>query len=402
MKVAILLQWDLGSGETFLGSLEEVLLDRGATVSRFTGQGPSGEDFVRHRWRKSVREADGKKITRYPYFHSHDGSTLRRLATYGTFAARSALSFRDLAEADVVLAYCSPATAVSAALLARRFSHVPYVMMVQDVWPDSIFATGFLDTGVARRVAEGAVNRFVNGAYRSSSAITTLSPGMRQLLVNRGADPRKTHVLYNWARHEKCVTPRVRKQDEPLHLMYAGNMGTGQNLTNVLEAMSRVPQESVRLTLVGGGADVPNLKRTATAMGLSNVEFHHVVREEQMPDVLAKADLHLVSLADQDIFKVTIPSKLQSLMAMGLPILGVAPGEVSDIVVTTGCGIAVPPNDPTALAAAIAAACLLLPGDLADMGANGAENYYAEMAMEIGAERLFTILASAAHGAALQ
>ncbi len=392
MKVAFLIEWYPESAAPLIEAMVRGLRDHGCEVRTFRGAEPTSE-FVGGQSRRSDAE---DTVVRYPYFHSHDSSGVRRFVTYGSFAVRSSVSFRDLSWADVVLVYCSPATAVSAAVLARRFAGVPYVMMVQDVWPDSIFATGFVQSGPARRVAQATVGGFVSAAYRRASAVTALSPGMRELLVARGADPATTHVVYNWARQEVPVAPRVRAAGEALHLMYAGNMGPGQDLGNVLEAVAMLPEGAARLSLVGGGADVARLQRLAAELGLGGrVQFVGQVPMEQMPEVLAGADLHLVSLADAEVFAITVPSKLQSLMAMGLPVLAAAPGEVARIVEAAGCGIAVAPGDPAALAAAIAAAAGLPPAELAAMGARGADAYYADMSLAAGTAKLAHILTDA-------
>lgn len=401
LKVAFLVQWHPTSPQGLIGRWITESAKHGVEIRCFTGipWDDNGSGFAAH-VRKPEDQDDelaGPGVVRYPYFHSHDSSGVRRFVTYGSFAARSSVSFRDLGWADVVLVYCSPATAVSAAMLARRFAGVPYVMMVQDVWPDSIFATGFVRSGPARRVARAAVGGFVSAAYRRAAAVTALSPGMRELLVSRGADPATAHVVYNWARQEVPVAPRVRAAGEALHLMYAGNMGPGQDLGNVLEAMARLPAGTARLTLVGGGADVARLRRLAAGLGPgAQVDFAGQVPMEAMPGVLAGADLHLVSLADTEVFGITIPSKLQSLMAMGLPVLSSAPGEVGQIVADTGCGIAAAPGDPAALAEAILGAAAMPPADLAAMGARGADAYYADMSLHIGSAKLAGILTQAA------
>lgn len=384
-----MIEWWPDTAVSFIDALVQGQRKHGHEVRVF--QGLASTD-ARPIWAVGRKEVTPDSVG-YPYFRSHDGSGVRRFATYSSFALRSSASFRDLGWADVVLAYGSPATAVSAPMLARRWLGVPYVMMVQDVWPDSIFATGFVESAMARRIAERAVGGFVTAAYRSAAAITAQTPGMRELLIARGAAPERTHVVYNWARHERVVAPRVRPPREPLHLMYAGNLGPGQDLGNVLRALALLPEGVARLSLVGDGADVPQLQRLTAELGLGgSVNFMGPIPLEDIPAMVATADLHLVSLADEEVFRITVPSKLQSLMAMGLPVLSAAPGEVGRLVGASGCGLSAPPGDPHALAAAMLEAASLDPAELAARGPRGAAYYYAHMSREASSDALARIL----------
>ena len=403
MRVAFLTQWYPQDDAGFIHGIAQALTARGAQVAVFTGSSSYATRKpadVGERVGILGRRSFGQDVPviRYPFFNTHDRSSLRRFATYGTFAASSLTAIPQLRESDVVLAYCSPATAATAAMLARRTGGPPYVLMIQDVWPDSIFATGFLEAGPSRLLAERTVNAYMNAAYSGASQVTALSPGMRELLITRGADPNRTHVIYNWTDEEAAarVQPPLRQPGEPLHLMYAGNVGPGQDLNNVVRALALIPQDSIRFTVVGGGAALEDVRREAEALGLGNVAFRDRVPLSEMPEVLSTAHLHLVSLADTELFRITLPSKTQSLLAAGLPVLAVAPGEVGQIVTGAGAGFSAAPGDPAELAVTLRAAVTSAPEDLAAMGANGKALYADQMSEAINAERLYEVLKRAA------
>ena len=403
MRVAFLTQWFEQDGADFIGGIARALVDQGAEVAVICGTKtysgvaaqPFGPRFGRLGYRSDLPDMS---VVRYPFINSHDRSSLHRFATYGSFAASSLDAIPSIRSADVVLAYCSPATAAAAALLSRGLRGAPYVLMVQDVWPDSIFATGFLNGSITSRSAELLVGEYMALAYRHASQVTALSPGMRDLLISRGTDPSRTHVIYNWTDEEAADQVRLapRNIEEPLHLMYAGNIGPAQNLTNILEGLALLPQTQIRFSLVGDGASIDELKEQCARLHLENVRFLGRVSRLDIPHLLSDADLHLVSLADTDLFRITLPSKLQSLLAAGLPILSVAPGEVGEIVSTSGAGFAAPPGDPRALAKVLSQAIQTAPDHLVEMGEAGREKYKAQMSREINAHRLFTILANAA------
>src|ERR1022692_711072 len=90
-------------------------------------------------WRITREARDGFAILRSPLYPSHDGSAIGRIANYVSYAATSSLvGARLLRSSDVALVYSSPATAATAAMLARATSRTPYVLFVQDMWPDSV------------------------------------------------------------------------------------------------------------------------------------------------------------------------------------------------------------------------------------------------------------------------
>jgi glycosyltransferase involved in cell wall biosynthesis len=90
-----------------------------------------------------------------------------------------------------------------------------------------------------------------------------------------------------------------------------------------------------------------------------------------MPDWFAQADVLLVTLKRDPIFAITIPSKIQSYMACGRPILAALEGEGARIVEEARAGMVVPAEDSSALAEAVLAMSLMPQSEREDMGRNG-------------------------------
>lgn len=260
-----------------------------------------------------------------------------------------------MGRADLNVVYSSPATAAAPAMLAKRLHGVPYVLVVQDLWPDSVFAAGFLREGLVHHAAYTGLNAFVNASYREAEHIVVISEGMKALLIERGVPEEKLTVIYNWADAPGDGPLEVpsRKPGERLHIMYAGNVGPPQGLDNVVRALALLPREDFRFTVVGGGAELDALKSLTEALSLTNVAFVGPIPPAELNAYLVTAHLHLVSLIDDPLFTITVPSKLQSLMSTGLPILAVAPGEAADLIRRAGAGVTLEPGDPQALASAL-------------------------------------------------
>ena len=355
--------------------------------------------------RRRVERHDGFRVTRTPLYPSHDRSVSGRAANYGSYALSAALLGAPvLRAADVALVYSSPATAAVPALLARLRWRIPYVLMVMDLWPDSVFATGFLTTGVNRRIAEAALTALTRQAYRWADHVAVTSPGMRDALVDRGVPAERLSVVYNWA-DEKVMQPtepdhQLRGRlglDRGFVLMYGGNHGAAQRLDVAIQAMAQLRDlPDVHLVLVGEGVEKPALRALAHRLGLRTVHFVDPVPPARMPAVLASADLHLVCLADQPLFRMTLPSKVQSLLACGQPVLCCAPGDATRAVTEAGAGLTAPPEDPVALAQAIRRAYAMPAAQLRAMGRAGYHHYLATMSESINAGRLADLLSDAA------
>ncbi|MGN9777403.1 glycosyltransferase family 4 protein [Micromonospora sp. H33] len=355
--------------------------------------------------RRSTEIMDGIRVRRTPLYPSHDHSALGRIANFSSFAASSSiLGSSLLRSADVVCVYSTPATTAAAGMLARLRWGVPYVLMVMDLWPDSVFATGFLSGGLTRRLAEPALNWFTDQTYRWADHVTATSPGMREALVARGVPADKVSVIYNWA-NEKIMQPaepdpslraRLGLTDEFV-LMYAGNHGAAQDLSTAVLAMGELRDlPDVHLVFVGDGIEKPGLRTLARDLGLTSVHFLDPVEPERMPAVMAAGDLQLVSLADRDLFRVTLPSKVQSILACAQPVLTCAPGDAARVVHEAGAGFSSPPADPQLLARAIRRAAALPREQLRQMGLAGREYYLSHLSEDINAGALADLLRRAA------
>ncbi len=220
MRVAFITQWWGVQPGGIIPGIVSSLRREGVSVDVLGGRGGLDGQTWGPRWRLRDRRIwNGTSVTTYPYYYSHDGSAARRMLTYGSFATASAMAASDLRGYDVALVYGSPVTAVTAPMVGKMRFGLPYVLNVQDVWPDSIFATGFLDSGVARKSAERAFGGFVNSAYRRAAAVVGISPGMRELLVSRGVPADKAHYVYNWVADEDDIQPVAvpeRRAGDPL------------------------------------------------------------------------------------------------------------------------------------------------------------------------------------------
>jgi glycosyltransferase involved in cell wall biosynthesis len=408
VKVAFLTQWFTPDATNTPLWIASALRRQGLDVNVVTGvpNYPAGKTYPGYSaWRQRREVVDGFDVIRVPAYPSHGGSAIGRIANLASYAASSSMIGKSfLKPADVALVYSSPATAAVAAMRAHKRWGLPYVLFILDMWPDSVFASGFLTGGPARRVAEKGLGWFTHKAYEGAAHIAVTSPSMAQLLFSRGVPAEKVSTIYNWADEQ---TMRPVDADHTLRtalglgssflLMYAGNHGTAQRLDNAIHAMAQLTDlPDVHLLLVGDGSVKRSLQELAADLKLPNVHFADRVGADRVPGLVASADMQLVSLADRDLFRMTMPSKMQSLMACAQPILLSAAGDAADALERAGAGIISAPDNPGELAAAIRRARATPKADLRAMGRSGHEFYCSSMSEAVNSHALAQVLRAAA------
>jgi colanic acid biosynthesis glycosyl transferase WcaI len=405
LRVAVLTQWYPPEPAWQPQWIVEALGEAGADCRVVTGvpNYPTGQVLPGYQaWRRSEEVIADVPVLRTPLYPNHGDGALKRFANYGSWALSSAmLGRRDLKRADVVLVYSSPATAAAAAMVTRRLDGTPYVLLIQDLWPDSVTQSGMLPARW-QAVTERALNVFVDASYRHAAAIVVISAGMKRLLVERGVDESKVSVVHNWVSEqttvpgssaEESMRERLGIPSQAFVLMYAGNHGAAQGLGPVLDAF-RDTEENRHLVLVGGGIEKPRLQ--ARAQGLPNVHFLERQPSSLVRAWMQEADAQLVSLVRQPLFAVTVPSKLQMALAEGCPVLAVAEGDVVDIVEAADAGVSALPGDNGSIKTAIDTMIAASPQQRGRWGANARSYYESTMAPEVGASRMMQVLRGAA------
>lgn len=409
MRTALITQWFPPEPDGAPLWIAEALRDQGLDIGVITGVPhypsgvPMGGYLASDRRFETVKSF---RVLRVPEYPSHDTSAVRRIATFGSFALSSAaLASGTIGRADVSLVYSSPATSALPAMVARARFGTPYVLLIQDLWPDSIFATGFLNDRRVRAAAEPAVDAAVTATYRFASHVCVITPGMRRTLIDRGVPADKASVVFNWV-DESALRPAAPSGAlrallgigaQTFVMLFAGNAGEAQALGAWVSAMGLVGNLDAHLVLLGGGTQREALRTQAAAMGVADrVHFLDAVPVADVPALAADADVSVVSLADRPLFEITMPSKVQACLAMASPVIASGAGDVADVVLDSGAGWVARPEDPESIAGAIRAADGVGPSERRARGLRGRRYYDEHMARSIGAARLAEVLRQAA------
>ena len=292
-------------------------------------------------------------------------------------------------------------TAAVAPHFWRITRRTPYVLHVQDLWPESITDSSLIKSSVVGRVVSGILSPWLSAVYKHSSAVIAIAPTMRNMLASREVDENRLHTVFNWAEDsDDPTTPTsLIRPAGGMCVTYAGNLGDLQDLETVLEA-ARLVLDLVgfRIILVGTGVAEIGLRQQAAEKSLTNVEFRGRVAPTEMHLIYAESDFQLVTLKDIPIFRGTIPSKLQGSLAKGVPIITTVAGDVTVMVEDEGVGLTAPPENPVALAKAFRAAYLMSADDRTELGRRARALYLRSMSAQAGVDAIETILAEAANG----
>ncbi|NYF58232.1 glycosyltransferase family 4 protein [Micromonospora purpureochromogenes] len=406
MRVGLLSQWfDPEPGPAGLpGVLARGLASRGHEVRVLTGfpNYPTGRVLPGYRMtRRADEDRDGVRIRRVALYPSHDRSALRRLATYGSFAASALASGTGaLRGLDALWVSNSPIT-VSLPMWFVRYAHrVPVVLHVLDLWPDSVRASGFLGDGPGRALAERAMGGWCAAMYRAAARVAYISPGVGELLARRGVPEEKLVHIPMWA-DETPAPPSAELRaelgiaDDRVVLVYAGTLGEAQGLEALIDACALTDDPRLLCLIAGSGTAEDRLRDRAEASGARNVRFLGRLPRERVPALMAAGDAHYVSLRPGGMSAYTMPSKVQATLAAGRALLVAADGDVATVARDSGAGITARPGDPSSIADGIREVCELGREKLHLLGRAGREYYTRAFSAAAGVARVEAALRQA-------
>lgn len=381
MKVLIFSQYFWP--ETFgINAVTRSLKNKGAKITILTGKPnyPEGSVFEGYAAPGIQRENyEGMEVYRLPLIPRGQSSYMGLFLNYVSFIF-SACIFGPLVlrgrAFDAVFVYApSPLLQALPALWLARLKHAPLVLWVQDLWPESLSATGSIKNQWALKLVESVV-RFI---YRHVDMILIPSEAFR-LPIQKLAPVRADIRYYPNAWIEEpdtknfdgAVEALAQKIAKGFSVVFAGNLGTAQSLETVIRAAELLKKNGseARFFLIGSGSMLRWVADQIQSKGLNNVEIPGRFPFGAMPRLYSAASALLVSLRDEPIFALTIPCKLQGYLAAGRPIIAALNGEGARIVTEAGAGIACAAANPHALAEAVQALSELSRAERNRMGEN--------------------------------
>lgn len=344
MKILLVCQYFYPE-EFKVNELVEGLVSRGNEVTVLTGKPtyprgpyPKGYKF----WGVQKEEYKGAKIIRVPELTRGNGGSIGIVKSMLSFMffGRWYACWHKI-EADAILCFqLSPVTMAIPALTYQKKLGVKYVHWVQDLWPESVTAT----TSIKGGPVVNWLNKLVTKIYRKADVILVQSKAFEKSICEKGDFKEKLVFAPNWA-EDSIANGEQHSADcklpEGFKVMFAGNIGVAQDFSNIIKAAELLKDiKDIKWVIVGDGRAREDAEKEIAKLGLQE-SFVFVGRHpvNTMPWFFKQADAMLVSLKDEFIFSLTIPSKVQAYMASGKPILTMLNGEGSRVVEEAGCGL---------------------------------------------------------------
>jgi len=281
-----------------------------------------------------------------------------RLTNYGTYLITSLANAIAATRPDVVLAWTDPPLIGLVAAMAAKTRKVPFVLDMQDIFPDVAIQLGRLTNPAIIQMLRWTARRQFSSAIR----VVSLGRDMVRRLETLGVPSKKIRTVSNWA-DGSLIRPLSRSSPmreawgfgSSFVVMHSGNIGLSQNLETVVGAAALLRTSTdILFAIVGDGAAKARLMEEATRRGLTNVRFLSFQPKESLSESLGAADVHLVSLK-RGLEGFIVPSKVYGIMAAGRPFIAAvdSDSEAAQIVDEFACGIRTEPDDPGALAEGI-------------------------------------------------
>ncbi len=378
MKILILSQWYPPEPMELLSDMAETLQAQGHDVEILTGfpNWPSGELYPGYKITIRMKEViGGVPITRVPIYPDHGLSALKRIANFLSFTlSSSVLGPFYMDKPDIIHVIQLPTACIPAWFLSKLWN-VPFTYEVQDMWPETLAATKMLKS----KMLLWLVGRYCDWTYKKASAIRVISRGFKENLIQKGVPEEKIHVIHNWVNSE-FYKPVDRDSefskkfecDDKFTIVYAGTIGLAQGLEVLLDVADRLKHfERIRFLVVGDGVDLPRLTKMAKSRSLTNIVFTGRFPGKDMNRIYSIADVLLVHLKNEPLFRITIPHKIVTYMASEKPVLAAIEGEASEIVKKSNAGMTCKPSDPNDLAKSIIEMYHLEQQRLKQLGSNG-------------------------------
>ncbi|MFC2153519.1 glycosyltransferase family 4 protein [Actinomycetota bacterium] len=277
-----------------------------------------------------------------------------RLINYFAFFASVGRQLLVTRKPDVIVALSTPPLLATVAETVAAMRGARFVYWVMDVHPELAFRLGHLKrTSITGRILEWSGRRTLG----RSDAVIALGDDMARRIepYSNGS----TTVIPTWADGD-IICPRS-VTDHPLRsewgwdgrfvVAYSGNMGLVHEFETIIDAATKLAGDDRYLfCFIGSGPREDEIRHEVSKRGLANVEFRPFVDGSDLSDSLTAPDVHLVSLRE-DLAGLSVPSKMQGILAAGKPLAFVGPAEsdVASIVLSNACGIHVRNGDSESL-----------------------------------------------------
>lgn len=355
MKILILCQYfppDITAAAFRIGDMTRILAERGHDLVILTSQPHKGEKIHPGEVVAFDQEFPAQ-VRRSKLVPVGKGGARRYLLHYGSFVWGAVWQgtklFFSSWRPDVIWVSSPPlSVGVPARFLSMLF-RTPYLLEVRDIWPDSAVAAGQLPgTGLFYNLAK----KLELYLYSKAAQIVAVAQPMSQRIAEQTDTP--VAVVYNGistktsdATDFSHPQPNTRQKV----LSFVGNIGLVQNIDLLVTAFGELVRDQQmndwRLEIVGSGAQAQPIHQMMMKIDPAgqHMNYHPAVSRAEADQIIHQADALFLSLKDDPVLRLTIPSKLFDYLLVGKPIVGGICGEGADILQSTGANLVYTPGN---------------------------------------------------------
>ena len=365
-----------------INDLALALHAKGHQVTALTGMPnyPQGHIYPGYGWFSPHRDDyQGIAIVRVPSLSRGGQKNWRLFLNFLSFAV-SACVLGPLwcrQKFDIVLAYQpSPVTVGLPGMLMGKLNSAPVLLWIQDLWPETLAAVG------QHGPLSLAATWIANFVHRGCDKLLVQSEAFTQPLIARGVAAARIRYLPNWAEDfyrqgNAAAVADPRGQCQGTRLLFAGNLGTAQSVETIIEAAHLLKHRpDIHWVFVGEGIMRKWVEEQIRLRQLdATVTLLNRRPPEDMPALFSRADALLVTLRRDPVFRMTIPSRIQSCLASGVAILGALDGEGARIIRQAQAGLVANAQDAPGLAQCALQMAAMTQTERAAMGLRGREYF---------------------------
>ena len=307
-------------------------------------------------FKKNFEIHNGINIYRSAIIPRGSGRKLKLILNYTSFIISSIFTSLFLLKKsfDIIFIFApSPITVSIPAIFIKKIKKIPICLWIQDLWPESVSSSGYIKSKSLLKLLKGLVKYI----YKNCDKIMIPSKGFKSSILKiGGVSPNNIEFIPNWAEKIFKVINNPKKElkyipNDSFKIMFAGNLGIAQDFNSILLSAKILKEyKNIQWLVLGQGSRLEWIKKKIKEYELNDC-FHLLGRfpMNDMPQFFSYADAMLFSLKSDEIYSLTIPSKVQSYLACGKPILGMIDGEASQLIKNSKAGLSCPAGDYVSL-----------------------------------------------------
>lgn len=324
-------------------------------------RGVSKQTRELYKKRRIEKFFDGKMtVYRFSMFKEKNSPLQRALRYAACLIKQCYLGFKAKNIDLVFLASTPPIQGLVGGFL-KRTKDMPFIYNLQDIFPDSLAATGLTRKGSLLWKIGRIIENF---SYRNADKIIVISEGFKKNIMAKGVHESKIEVIYNWVdenevvpvdRNNNILFERYGLDKNRFYVTYNGNIGLTQNMDLLLEVAEQLKEkQDIHFVVMGEGAYKKQVEEKIATDQLKNVTLLPFQPYEEISHVFSMGDVGLV-ISKENVGQNSVPSKTWSIMSAARPVLANFDenSELQEIIETNNAGIFTKAGDKKALCNAI-------------------------------------------------